>query len=183
MPRDDGIVVVLTGGLMLVEQLDRIETAVTRIESSVVEIKTDVAVLKTDVAVLKTDVAVLKTDVAVLKTDVAVLKTDVAGLKTDVAGLKTDVAGLKTDVGGLKADVARLDAGQIELRRHMLLLHEEALERIAAQGFPSQAGTTATKQDLRDLEERINRRLDPIEWAIKSHSTEIADLQRSRDAR
>jgi chromosome segregation ATPase len=155
MPRDDGIVVVLTGGLMLVEQLDRIETAVTRIESSVVEIKTDVAVLK----------------------------TDVAGLKTDVAGLKTDVGGLKTDVGGLKADVARLDAGQIELRRHMLLLHEEALERIAAQGFPSQAGTTATKQDLRDLEERINRRLDPIEWAIKSHSTEIADLQRSRDAR
>jgi hypothetical protein len=111
------------------------------------------------------------------------IESTVEGLKTDVAGLKTDVGGLKTDVGGLKADVARLDAGQIELRRHMLLLHEVALDRIAAQGFPAQAGTTATKQDLRDLEERINRRLDPIEWAIKSHSAEIADLQRCRDAR
>lgn len=111
------------------------------------------------------------------------IESKVDKVETDVAGLKTDVGGLKADVGGLKADVGRLDAGQVELGHQMRLLHEEALDRIAVLGSPSQADTTATKQDLADLEERIGRRLDPLEWAVKSHSAEIADLQRARGAR
>jgi chromosome segregation ATPase len=110
------------------------------------------------------------------------VKADVAVLKTDVAGLKTDVAGLKTDVTGLKGDVARLDGKVEELRVHMGVLHEDALDRIAALNASRDEGRLATKADLADLREHLDQRLNPIEMAIRSHSADIADLQRWREA-
>jgi len=102
-------------------------------------------------------------------------------IESTVEELKTDVAGLKTDVTSLKTDVARLDAGQVELGRHMRALHEEALDRIAA--LQPQWDLFTTKRDVADLKESIDRKLDPLIAVVRTHSMEIADLQRSRDAR
>jgi archaellum component FlaC len=126
---------------MSVEQLERIESAVTRIESTVGQVQ------------------------------------------ADVAGLKTDVAGLKTDVAGLKTDVARLDAGYVDLGREMRALHEEVIQRIADTVNPLDDFERMLKREIGELKESIERRLYPLELVVKSHSAEIADLQRSRDAR
>jgi hypothetical protein len=51
-----------------------------------------------------------------LQADVRDIKTDLAGVKTDLAGVKTDLAGVKTELAGVKT--------------HMLVLHEDVIERI-----------------------------------------------------
>jgi chromosome segregation ATPase len=55
-------------------------------------------------------------------------------LRSDVADLKADVRDLKADVRDLKAGVAELKAEAIDLRRHMGLLHDDAIDRIRGIG-------------------------------------------------
>lgn len=85
----------------------------------------------------------------------------------------------------------RLEDGQAELtsrmesqfdavRRHMGVLHEEALSRIAA--IPDNTSRLEAKmaQGFADLKESLGRRLDPLEATVRHHSTEIERLKQPR---
>jgi len=99
---------------------------------------------------------------------------------------------------GIDQRLERLEAGQTELRtsvdqrfdelrRHMGVLHEEALDRIAAvaEGFPRLEAKMDRK--FAELTEAMGRRLDPLEAVVREHSAslrrhdiEIAALKRRR---
>lgn len=77
-----------------------------------------------------------------------------------------------------------------EQGRHMRLLHNEALERIAAIGEFDGPSRAEFQQGLADLEERIGRRLDPLTLAVRHHSeairqntADIEELKRSQARR
>jgi chromosome segregation ATPase len=116
---------------------------------------------------LKGDVRQLKADVRELKVDVNELKADVSGLKADVSGLKADVGGLKTDVGALKTDVHDLKAGQVDLRRHMSVLHEEVLDRIQALAFDPEPLRREFQAGIAGLREELILRIEPLEAAAR----------------
>jgi septation ring formation regulator EzrA len=67
-----------------------------------------------------------------------------------------------------------------ELDRHMHVLYEDVIARIAA--IPDNASRLEAKIDrgFTDLKEAISRRLDPLEAAVRQHSTEIERLKQGR---
>lgn len=81
--------------------------------------------------------------------------------------LKRDVGGLKKDVSGLKKDVNDLKIGQVELRRHMGVLHEEVLDRIQALAFDPEPLRREFKAGISDLREELVRRIEPLEAAAR----------------
>ena len=107
------------------------------------------------------DLAEVKTDVAVLKADVAVLKTDVAELKTDVVELKAGFANLE----------ARVDEFQVDIKRHMGVLHDQLRDDIKAITLLAPDLERKWKADDAVLHEAINRRLDPLEAAVKTRAS------------
>lgn len=88
-------------------------------------------------------------------------------VKIDVACLKTDVAGLRTDVTGLQTEVK-------DLRRHMGVLHEEALDRI--QGIRED---DSLRREMRagfaELRQLILDHAVPGEAAHRHFSSTLAD--------
>ena len=73
----------------------------------------------------------------------------------------------------LKEGQTRLQAGQDDVRsaltdldRHMHVLHEDVVARIAA--IPEYTGPT--KAEFAELKEMIGRRLDPLDAAIQHHN-------------
>ena len=73
----------------------------------------------------------------------------------------------------------RLDGlhGRIDdLDRHMHVLHEDVIARIAA--IPEYSGPT--KAEFAELREMIERRLDPLERVVRQHGADIERLKRSR---
>jgi len=90
----------------------------------------------------------------------AELKSDVAGLKTNVAELKTDVAGLKVDVGSLKAGLADLDHREG-------LRYEQLRDDIRALSLPVPELERRWRADDAVVLDRVGRRLDPLEKAVK----------------
>ena len=119
---------------------------------------------------LETGQAEIKADVAALDTKVAALDTKVSALDAKVAALDTKVAGLDAKVAGLDTKVAGLDTRIGDLDRHMHVLYENALERIA--GISEHP--LATKADIKMLVERIDnlaeQRIAPLETAIRTFS-------------
>ena len=90
--------------------------------------------------------------------------------------------GVDQRLDGLKAD---MDTGFAELRRHMGVLHEEVLDRIAAT-----RESPATVQDTpAESKDEIGRRLDPLEALVpvvrehgatlKRHDAEIDRLKQA----
>ncbi len=124
----------------------------TRIEAKLDQLVGDVSGLKTDVSTLKTDVSTLKSDVSVLKTDVSVLKTDVSILKTDVSVLKADV---------------------VDLRVHMGVLHEAAMDQIKLVAEGQQALREHMTREFRAQDERFDNRLRPLEDTVRAQSAEL----------
>jgi uncharacterized protein YoxC len=102
-----------------------------------------------------------------LRTDVDGLRTDVDGLRTDVGGLRTDVDSLRTDVGGLRTDVDGLRTNVADLKQHMLVLHEETLDTIKALAPDLEPIRREFRAADEALREDINRRLDPLEQAVR----------------
>jgi hypothetical protein len=94
----------------------------------------------------------------------------VGTLKTDVGTLKTDVITLKTDVGTLKTDVGTLKVGQVELRRHMDVLHEEVLDRLKAVTLDPQAIDDKIERGDNAVRAEFNQRIALIETAIRPPS-------------
>jgi hypothetical protein len=73
----------------------------------------------------------------------------------------------------LRAD---MNTGFAELRRHMGVLHEEVLDRIAG----TREYTGPTREEFTELKEMIGRRIDPLEATGRQHSVEIERLKRKR---
>lgn len=67
-----------------------------------------------------------------------------------------------------------------DLDRHMHVLHEDVIERIAA--IPEYAGPTRAEMNhgFAELRELIGRRLDPLEATVRQHTAEIGQLKRPR---
>ena len=97
------------------------------------------------------------------------LETGVEELKTDVRELKADVRVLKADVQVLKVDVGQLKTGQDDLRRQMLVLHEEVIATIKAIPDPIPRCERMIKAGIAELREEIGRRLDPLEAIVRRH--------------
>jgi outer membrane murein-binding lipoprotein Lpp len=106
----------------------------------------------------------------VLETKVDELAAGQAELRTEVVGLRTDVDGLRTDVDGLSTNVTDLNTNFVDLKRYMLVLHEETLETIKALApdfGPIRREFRAADEALR---EDINRRLVPLEHAVREQA-------------
>lgn len=99
--------------------------------------------------------------------------------------------GLESGQAALRAEMDRrfdqVDQrfGQVDQRldeqgRQMRVLHEDVIARIAAAAEYRGLTKDDLDQSLAELWERIDRRLDPIEAAIRTHSADIADLRRAR---
>jgi hypothetical protein len=71
---------------------------------------------------------------------------------------------------------ARLDGRISDLDRHMRVLHEDVIARVAA--LPEYSGPT--KAEFAELKDLIERRLEPLEAAVRHHSADIERLKRAR---
>ena len=80
---------------------------------------------------------------------------------------------------GLRNHVGRLDRRFDDLDRHMHVLHEDVIARIAA--IPEYAGPT--RAAFTELREIIERRLDPFEATVRQHTIEIERLKQTRKPR
>ena len=109
-------------------------------------------------------------------------RLDGVGQRLDGVGQRLD--GLEAGQTGLRTHV---DEQFAELRRHMGVLHEEALDRIAGTREAPVMPSSERAQDSRDA---ISRRLDPLEalvpvvrehgLTLRSHGAEIERLKRRR---
>ena len=152
------------------EQLNRIETAL-------VGLKQDVSELRQDVSGLKQDVSELKQDVSGLKQDVSGLKQDVSGMKQDISALNQDVSGLKQDGTDLKTEMHR---GFEAVHQRIGVLHEDLLNKIGASTERNAVGRQEFKEAIDDLSEKIGRRLDPLEAAMRASGFKIPKQKRAR---
>jgi predicted nuclease with TOPRIM domain len=100
------------------------------------------------------------------------LETGQTALRADVQGLKGDVADLKGDVAGLKGDIVRLDDRVDTLDRHMHVLHEETIARIAALSEVPVATKADIKMVLDKMDDIVGHRIVPLEVAVRSLSRE-----------
>jgi hypothetical protein len=83
---------------------------------------------------------------------------------------------LESGQSELKADVRRVGGRVEELDRHVHVLHEDVIARIAA--VPEYTGPT--RAEFAELRELIGRRIDPLEATVRHHSVEIERLKQSR---
>ena len=137
---------------MEAERLTRIETRLDRIDGQIVEIRADVAELR----------------------------AEVDQLRTEVHALRAEVKELRTEVTELRAEVNELRAEVNELRRHMLVLHEDVIDRIAAIPDPTDWILREMRAGFADMREWVDRRLTPIELLIRQHDVDIRDLKQAR---
>jgi uncharacterized phage infection (PIP) family protein YhgE len=107
------------------------------------------------------------------------LVTRVDELVAGQQGLVTRVDGLAVGQQGLQAGLNRLETRIDEVDRHMHVLHEDVIDRIAA--IPTDGPTKAQmKRGLDDQGEAIGRRLDPLETVVIRHTAEIEQLKNAR---
>jgi hypothetical protein len=91
--------------------------------------------------------------------------------------LEAGQSDLRTD---LNAHVGRLEGRIDDLDRHMHVLHEDVIARIAA--IPEYTGPTKAEMDqgFADLREMISRRLDPLDATVRQHTIDIERLKQAR---
>ncbi|MGB8956772.1 MAG: hypothetical protein WCC10_15460, partial [Tumebacillaceae bacterium] len=118
--------------------------------------------LSQEVGSLKSDVSALKGDVSTLKDDVSTLKDDVSTLKGDVSTLKGDVSTLKGNVATLIQEVASLREDMTEVKGCVIRIEE----------------TMATKEDLRELENRLMGEIKPLKESVAYLSEQSASHDR-----
>ena len=107
-----------------------------------------------------------------LESGQAELQSTVARLETGQAELQGKVARLETGQTELRSEIRRLDGRIDTLDRHMHVLHEETISRIAA----ISDGPWATKADITrvvdKIDELVGGRIVPLEVAVRSLSRE-----------
>jgi len=100
------------------------------------------------------------------------LETKVDDLAQSHAELRTEVTGLRTEMRGGFAEV-RGEMG--DLRHYMGVLHEDTVDKIKAL-TPDPDGIRSEFRAADDaLREEINRRLDPVERAVRAQATKRND--------
>jgi hypothetical protein len=83
-------------------------------------------------------------------------------------------AEVKVDMDHRFADVkTNMDSQSAELRRHMGVLYEQTVESIAITRDPTPHIDAKIDQAVIELTEKIGRRLDPLETAVRQHSAAI----------
>lgn len=85
---------------------------------------------------------------------------------------------IETGQRDLTADVRRIDGRLEHLHDRVGVLHTDVLARIAATGEARLPTKREMDQGFADLRELIERRLDPLEAAVRHHSTEINELKK-----
>jgi hypothetical protein len=105
-------------------------------------------------------------------------------VETGQTGLRADVARLEACQNDLRADltghVGRLEGRIDDLDRHMHVLHEEAMDRIAAMPESVDALRVEMVRGFAVITEAIDRRLDPLEITVRQHSMDIERLKQTR---
>jgi len=133
------------------ERLDRIDGRLDRLETGQTE---------------------LQGKVARLETGQAVLRGTVARLESGQVELQSTVARLATGQTEQRSEIGRLDGRIDTLDRHMHVLHEETISRIAA----ISEGPWATKADITrvvdKIDELVGGRIVPLEVSVRSLSRE-----------
>jgi archaellum component FlaC len=74
----------------------------------------------------------------------------------------------------------RMDERFDRIDQRIGVLHEDVLGRIAATGEDAPATKREMAQGFADLRELIERRLDPLEAAVRDHSQRITALEKRR---
>ena len=90
--------------------------------------------------------------------------------------LEAGVVRLDGRVDDLSGRVDGLSGRVDDLGRHMRVLHEETIARIAA----TREYTGPTREEFAELKDMIGRRLDPLETVVRQHSIDIERLKRRR---
>jgi chromosome segregation ATPase len=98
------------------------------------------------------------------------LESGQAELQGETTRLSTEMAAFRTHV----------DARFEELGRHMRVLHEDALDRIAAVAEHTMAMSARMDQRFDEVLEAIGRRLDPLDATVRDHSARIGRLEQER---
>ena len=93
-----------------------------------------------------------------------------AKVEQNLAKVEQRLANVEQNLDGMQVDITDLKHGQDDLKRHMGVLHEEVLDRIKTLAFDPGPLRRDIRTDLAELEERINRRLDPIEAAVRGRN-------------
>ena len=83
--------------------------------------------------------------------------------------IENKLDGLVQDVGTIKVDVGTLKVGQVELRRHMEVLHEEVLDRTKAVTLDPQAIDDKIARGDNAVRAEVDARLGLIESAIRKN--------------
>ena len=112
----------------------------------------------------------------VLRTGQDGLRTGQDELRAGQYELRAGHDELRAGQEALRTDVRRIDERIVELDRHMHILHEDAIARIAAtREYPG-----PTRQEFAEFKAAFGQRLDPLEAAVRQHSAEIDRLKRSQ---
>ncbi len=114
----------------------------------------------------------LRGAVARLETGQAELRGAVSTLETGQTELQGSVAKLETGQAELRGEIGRLDGRIDTLDRHMHVLHEETISRIAAISELPWATKADINRVVDKIDELVDRRIVPLEVAVRSLSRE-----------
>jgi chromosome segregation ATPase len=111
-----------------------------------------------------------------VRSDIADLRSGLTEVRSDLSEVRSDIAELRPGLSEVRSDISDLRSGLSDLDRHMHVLHEDVLDCIAA----TREYSGPTRTEFAELKEMIERRLDPLETAVRHHSLEIEQLKHSR---
>jgi hypothetical protein len=177
-----------TGGWQMSEErFDRIDQALAHLGAGLENVNHNMHVLHEDalsrIAAVAESVVVLDQK---MERGFAEVRTDMdhgfAEVRADMdhrfAEVRADMdhrfAEVKADMDHRFADVkTNMDSQSAELRRHMGVLYEQTVESIAITRDPTPHIDAKIDQAVIELTEKIGRRLDPLETAVRQHSAAI----------
>jgi DNA anti-recombination protein RmuC len=155
----------VAGEDMSEERFERIEGRLTELTHEMREMKADVG---RQIAEVKSEVT---QQIAEVREDV---KQQIAEVKEDV---RQQIGEVKRQIIEVKEDVGRQMRVMYEdLSGHMRVLHEDLVDRIKA--IPGHTGPTRAEFD--DYRETTDRRISPLELAVRQHSADIKMLKSPR---
>lgn len=158
------------------ERFDRIDQALAHLGAGLENVNHNMHVLHEDalsrIAAVAESVVVLDQK---MERGFAEVRTDMDhGFAEVRADMDHRFAEVKADMDHRFADVkTNMDSQSAELRRHMGVLYEQTVESIAITRDPTPHIDAKIDQAVIELTEKIGRRLDPLETAVRQHSAAI----------
>jgi deoxyribodipyrimidine photolyase len=166
-----------TGGWQMSEErFDRIDQALAHLGAGLENVNHNMHVLHEDalsrIAAVAESVVVLDQK---MERGFAEVRTDMDhGFAEVRADMDHRFAEVRADMDHRFAEVkTNMDSQSAELRRHMGVLYEQTVESIAITRDPTPHIDAKIDQAVIELTEKIGRRLDPLETAVRQHSAAI----------